>query len=117
FIQGLGLSILQTAVNPYVTIIGPIESAARRISIMGICNKFAGFLSPIILGSILLSNLDNLKAEIETKLSPEQELSILTELSHRIINPYIILTVILLLVALFIRLSPLPEIKEEQTEE
>src|SRR5690606_11461979 len=49
FIQGLGLSILQTAVNPYVTIIGPIESAARRISIMGICNKAAGFLSPIIL--------------------------------------------------------------------
>ena len=42
FALGTGLAILQTAANPFVTIIGPIESAARRISIMGICNKFAG---------------------------------------------------------------------------
>lgn len=39
FVQGAGLAILQTASNPYISIIGPIDSAARRISIMGICNK------------------------------------------------------------------------------
>ncbi|MBR1957954.1 MAG: MFS transporter, partial [Tidjanibacter sp.] len=48
FSLGTGLAILQTAANPFVTIIGPIESAARRISIMGICNKFAGIISPFI---------------------------------------------------------------------
>src|SRR5687767_9754091 len=39
FIQGMGLALLQTASNPYISIVGPIESAAKRISIMGICNK------------------------------------------------------------------------------
>ena len=56
FIQGTGLALLQTAVNPYVTIIGPRESAAKRISIMGIANKFAGVIAPIILASIILKD-------------------------------------------------------------
>jgi MFS transporter, FHS family, L-fucose permease len=112
FIQGLGLSILQTASNPYVTIIGPIESAAKRISLMGICNKAAGFLSPIILGSILLSNMDNMKAELEKNTDPTAQNIILTELSGRIITPYIILTIVLVLVAIFIRYSPLPDVQD-----
>ena len=116
FTQGLGLSILQTASNPYVTIVGPIESAAKRISMMGIFNKFAGFLSPIILGSILLSNLDALNTQLVTDTDPAAREQILNELSRRIINPYITLTVVLLAVALFIRLSPLPEVKDEGNE-
>lgn len=52
FIQGAGMALLQTASNPYVTIIGPIESAARRISIMGICNGVAGVIAPAILGFV-----------------------------------------------------------------
>jgi MFS family permease len=50
FVQGTGMALLQTASNPYVTIIGPRESAAKRISMMGIANKFAGAIAPIILG-------------------------------------------------------------------
>ncbi len=42
FIQGLGMTLLQTASNPYITILGPIESGAKRIAIMGIANKIAG---------------------------------------------------------------------------
>ena len=61
FIQGTGLAILQTASNPYVTILGPIESAAKRISIMGVANKFAGILSPIILGAIVLDGIDKIE--------------------------------------------------------
>ena len=53
FTLGTGLAILQTAANPYVTIIGPIESAARRISIMGLCNKFAGIISPLIFAALV----------------------------------------------------------------
>lgn len=53
FILGTGLALLQTAVNPFITIIGPTESAAVRISIMGICNKFAGFISPLVLSALI----------------------------------------------------------------
>src|SRR5258706_138822 len=52
FVIGTGLALLQTASNPYITIVGPIESAAKRISIMGVCNKTAGGLAPLILGAI-----------------------------------------------------------------
>lgn len=114
FMQGIGLCLLQTAVNPYVTIIGPIESAAQRISVMGICNKAAGFLSPIVVGSILLHNMDSLKQQLEQNTGNKEQL--LTELSNRIINPYITLTIVLLIVAIFIRFSPLPDIKDEEND-
>ncbi|MGZ5219205.1 MAG: MFS transporter, partial [Chitinophagaceae bacterium] len=54
FVIGTGIALLQTACNPYVTILGPIESAAKRISIMGICNKGAGAIAPLIMGAIML---------------------------------------------------------------
>lgn len=113
FTQGLGLSILQTASNPYVTILGPIQSAAKRISIMGICNKFAGFLSPVIFGALLLGNLDALTIELTAVDGTAEQEALLSELSRRIINPYLTLTGVLLATALFIRFSPLPEITEE----
>lgn len=114
FTQGLGLSILQTATNPYVTILGPEDSAAKRISIMGIANKAAGILSPIILASILLHNIDDLKKQLPTVIDPAQKEQILSELSSRIINPYITLTVVLIVLAILLRVSPLPEVKEEE---
>src|SRR5213075_2581033 len=64
FVQGMGLALLQTASNPYISIIGPIESAAKRISIMGICNKTAGILSPLILSTIVLKNANELQDKI-----------------------------------------------------
>ena len=63
FIMGTGLALLQTAANPFVTIIGPIESAARRISIMGICNKFAGIISPLIFAFLVIKPTDKLIME------------------------------------------------------
>ncbi|MBC8082720.1 MAG: MFS transporter, partial [Hymenobacter sp.] len=65
FIQGAGLALLQTASNPYASILGPIESAAQRISIMGICNKIAGALSPVIIGAVVLKGA----AELENQLA------------------------------------------------
>ena len=56
FVEGAGLALLQTASNPYVTIIGPRESAAKRMSIMGIANKFAGAIAPVILASVILKD-------------------------------------------------------------
>ncbi len=109
FIIGTGLSLLQTASNPYITIVGPIESAARRISIMGICNKVAGVLAPVILGAIILADADTLTEGL--RLMDEQErMQTLHALAKRVIMPYAVMSGVLLLLALFVRFSSLPEI-------
>ena len=65
FVIGAGLALLQTASNPYISIIGPIESAAQRIAFMGICNKFAGILAPIGFGALVLRGLDNFADQVK----------------------------------------------------
>lgn len=99
FVIGTGLALLQTASNPYVTILGPSESAAQRISVMGICNKVAGILSQVIFGGLLLSSAAG-AAKLET-----------------VIMPYGIMTAILVALALWVRFSSLPEVEAEETEE
>lgn len=109
FILGTGLTVLQTAVNPYITLLGPPDRAAQRISIMGICNKFAGVLAPIIFGAIMLGNASGLLDEIE-QLSTSAKAARLDDLARQVIVPYSVLTVFLLLVAVLIRYTHLPEI-------
>jgi glucose/galactose transporter len=114
FVQGAGLALLQTAVNPYVSILGPIESAAKRISIMGICNKVAGMLSPIILGALVLKNATAIESQVASASDAAQKNVLLNELATRVITPYIIIAVVLLLLALMIKRSKLPEIEETE---
>ena len=116
FIIGCGLVFLETAANPYVTIIGPIESAARRISIMGICNKFAGIISPLIFAALILKADDSeLFAMIESgTLDAVTQSAMLDELIQRVIVPYAILGVLLLLAGISIRYSVLPEINTDE---
>lgn len=116
FIQGTGLALLQTASNPYISIVGPIESAAKRISIMGICNKVAGMLSPLILGALVLKNASNIEAQVQTTTNAVEKAALLDELSARVITPYIIMAVLLLLLALMIRKSSLPQIEAGEDE-
>lgn len=117
FVQGLGLAILQTASNPYVTILGPMESAAKRISIMGICNKVAGILSPLILATVVLKGIDELEAHLLTVTDPAQHAALLDQLASRVIGPYIIMTIVLLGLAVMLRVSKLPEVESEQEDE
>ena len=116
FSIGTGLAILQTAANPYVTIIGPIDSAARRISIMGICNKFAGIISPLIFAALILKADDSeLFALIESgTLDTITQSVMLDELIQRVIVPYTILGILLLLAGIVIRYSVLPEINTDE---
>lgn len=116
FCIGTGLAILQTAANPYVTIIGPIESAARRISIVGLCNKFAGIISPLIFAAVILNANDSemfrqLKEGLITGADKE---IVLDELIGRVMVPYAFLSVLLLAFGLFIRYSPLPDINTKE---
>lgn len=115
FIQGTGLAILQTASNPYVTILGPIESAAKRISIMGVANKFAGILSPIILGSVVLTGIDDLVARV-AEMDAVANATELDLLAHKVILPYLIMAVVLVILATLVRYSALPEVEQEVDE-
>src|SRR5688572_13525367 len=100
FVQGMGLALLQTASNPYISIIGPIESAAKRISIMGICNKIAGALSPIILSALVLSRATEIESKIISATDNATRDTLLQELAGRIILPYEIMAGVLVLLAL-----------------
>ena len=113
FIQGTGLAVLQTASNPYVTILGPIESAARRISIMGVANKFAGILSPVILGAVVLEGADQLVDSL-VGMDAASRAAELDMLARRVINPYIIMAVVLFVLAGLVRFSSLPEVEAEE---
>jgi glucose/galactose transporter len=111
FITGSGLSLLQTASNPYVSILGPIESAAKRISIMGICNKAAGIISPIILSLFVLKGINKLEEKVNAAPSVEAKDAILNDFASKVYVPYLIMAGVLLILALWILRSPLPEIK------
>jgi FHS family L-fucose permease-like MFS transporter len=113
FVIGTGLTLLQTASNPYVTVLGPIESAAQRISIMGICNKIAGILAVFILGGIVLKDVDALQERLH-QLTPADKEAELNALALRVVDPYIIIAVALSLLAVIIYFIHLPEIKEEE---
>jgi len=112
FVIGTGLALLQTASNPYITILGPIESAAKRISVMGICNKGAGALAPLIMGAFLLKDSDALIERLKT-MDVVQKATELDALASRVIVPYIVIAAVLIGLAIFIYFSSLPEVKAE----
>jgi len=116
FIMGTGLSILQTASNPYVIELGAPESAAQRVSIMGICNKVAGAISPLILGSIILKNIDKLEEQL-VHMDITQRTMELDLLASKAIVPYVIIMISLFVLGLFVRFSPLPNIDEAEEED
>ncbi|MDR1675055.1 MAG: sugar MFS transporter [Tannerella sp.] len=114
FTMGAGLAVLQTAANPYVIIIGPIERAAQRLSIMGVCNKCAGIVSPLIFAAFTLKVTDS---ELFAALPLMDEVTrnaALDELVRRVALPYAFLGILLLGAGLFIRYSVLPEINSEE---
>ena len=99
FLIGIGLTVLQTASNPYATILGPRESAAQRISFLGVANKLAGIISQFIFGGLLLTGANAVSG---------------TATLEKVVTPYLILTGILVVLAGLIRFSNLPEVSEEQ---
>ncbi|MGX5816563.1 sugar MFS transporter [Chitinophaga lutea] len=114
FALGTGLAVLQSAANPYITILGPKESAAQRISIMGICNKGAGILAPIIFALVILRATDtDLFKELPT-MAPAAKEAALDAFVRRVIGPYSVLGAVLFLLGLVVRYSPLPEINTDR---
>lgn len=116
FIQGAGMTIIQTASNPYITILGPIESAAKRISIMGICNKFAGALGSIIFGVLLLSGIKEINEKLDLFKGAERD-AILDQMADSVVGPYIIMAIALGILGVLINFAPLPDLNLGENEE
>jgi glucose/galactose transporter len=116
FVIGTGMALLQTASNPYVSIIGPIESAASRISIMGICNKVAGIIGGLIFGYIALSDADAVIQSLQT-MDDATKSATLDALAARVIVPYIVIATVLAVFAVRILFSSLPDINDEGSSE
>lgn len=117
FTIGLGLAILQTAANPYVTILGPQERAAQRISIMGICNKGAGILAPLLFAAVILRATDTTLFAALENMGEMEKNAALDALIRRVIVPYAAMGTVLTGLGLMVRLSPLPEINTEHENE
>jgi glucose/galactose transporter len=113
FSIGAGLALLQSAANPYITILGPKERAAQRFSIMGICNKGAGILAPLLFAAVIFRATDSGMLDSLDTMTPDQKNTVLHELIQRVIVPYACVGTFLFLIGLFIRYSPLPEIDTE----
>ncbi|UFH46347.1 sugar MFS transporter [Flavobacterium galactosidilyticum] len=114
FVMGTGLAILQTAANPYVVVIGPRESAAARISVLGLANKFAGFIAPLALTALVLSNMKDYTADKIALLDSAAKAQALDSLALQLQTPYIYMGIVILILAVIIRMSPLPEINLDE---
>jgi glucose/galactose transporter len=114
FIEGTGMALLQTASNPYITILGPPESAAKRMSIMGIANKFAGAIAPIILSHFILKDSAILESKLTEAADAVARTAILDELASRVVGPYIVMSVVLVLLGLLLKLAHLPEVDTDK---
>ncbi|HMR16893.1 MAG TPA: sugar MFS transporter, partial [Mariniflexile sp.] len=116
FIQGIGMTLLQTASNPYITILGPIESGAKRIAIMGIANKTAGALGSLIFGALLLSGIDEVKEKLGTATVAEKGV-LLDTMADSVFMPYLIMAIVLFILGILIRKAPLPHVEAIEPEE
>ncbi|WP_215397171.1 sugar MFS transporter [Rheinheimera oceanensis] len=113
FVVGSGLTLLQTASNPYLVRVGPEQSAAARISLMGILNKSAGVLAPLVFTWLVLQDLGHITAESLALLDEAQRLQQLEMLSLQLITPYAGIAVAILLLAVALRFSALPDLPAE----
>ncbi|MFC0087390.1 glucose/galactose MFS transporter, partial [Dyella flava] len=111
FVIGAGLSLLQTASNPYISILGPIDSAAQRIAIMGICNKVAGALAPLAFGALVMTGIDAFLDQVAKITAGPARDALLNDFAARVFWPYMSLAGLLVVLAIWILMSSLPEIK------
>lgn len=111
FVIGAGLSLLQTASNPYISILGPIDSAAQRVAIMGICNKGAGALAPYVFGALVLNGIGDFAQKVKAAPTPAAAAALLNGFAARVYWPYMAMAGLLVLLAIWVVRSSLPEIK------
>ncbi len=113
FVIGAGLSLLQTASNPYISVLGPIESGAQRIALLGIFNKLAGAMAPVVIGQLILNGIGEMQAKVEAAVDPAARELVLNSFANRVHLPYLIMGAFLAVIAVFVYKSPLPNLGED----
>ncbi|WP_407482084.1 L-fucose:H+ symporter permease [Elizabethkingia meningoseptica] len=112
FVIACGLAFLETAANPYVTILGPEETATRRLNFSQSFNGLAAFIAPIVGGKYILSEQTLTDAQLKA-LSPEALDAYITHEAASVKGPYLILGIIIIIVMLLFVFTKLPDIKHE----
>ncbi|MFT9381697.1 glucose/galactose MFS transporter [Gluconobacter sp. P5B12] len=111
---GAGLSLLQITINPYVSFLGDHDRAAQRIAIMGVANKFAGIVAPSLFAIIVMPHVGEVAASIHNApVGPERD-AILIKFTTAVHTPYRVMAGLLVLLAILVARSSLPEITIEQ---
>ncbi|WP_439585124.1 L-fucose:H+ symporter permease [Dyadobacter bucti] len=113
FIIASGLTLLETAANPYITVLGDTDSATQRLNFAQSFNGLAAFLAPLMGGTFILSGV-NLSEQEQQSMSASQLNEYLTAEASSVQMPFIVIGIVVLLVALLIWRTPLPEIQEEK---
>ncbi len=113
FVIGAGLSLLQTASNPYISVLGPIESGAQRIALLGIFNKLAGACAPFVIGALILKGIGEMQAKVDAAADEAARQAILNGLAERIHMPYLAMGAFLAVIAFFVYKSPLPNVGDD----
>ena len=113
FVIGAGLSLLQTASNPYISVLGPIESGAQRIALLGIFNKLAGALAPVVIGTLILNGIGQMQAQVDATTDPTARDALLNAFASRIHLPYLVMGAFLAVIAAFVYKSPLPNLSDD----
>lgn len=112
-VLGMGLALLQVAINPYVSFLGPENRSAQRIAIMGICNKLGGIVAPVALATLAMRHMADISATLPALTDPVQRLSVQQDFLNSVYWPYMGMAFFLALTALWVLRSSLPEIRTD----
>lgn len=115
FIIACGLTFLETAANPYVTILGPAATATRRLNFSQSFNGLAAYIAPAYIGPMILSGKNLTQTEQDAMNSSELHAYLLEEAAS-VKMPYLVLGLIILAVAVVIYFTKMPDIKDENKE-
>ncbi|GBR55796.1 glucose/galactose MFS transporter [Gluconobacter sphaericus] len=110
-ILGAGLSLMQVVVNPLVSLLGPSDRAAQRIAVMGVCNKFAGILAPIVLATVVMGDIDHVAQSASAAPDAAARNAVLNTFVHAIYTPYMGMALLLLVAAVTVVFCPLPNLQ------
>ncbi|WP_127347404.1 sugar MFS transporter [Pseudidiomarina mangrovi] len=113
FVVGSGLTILQTASNPYITRLGPEQSAAARIAVMGILNKCAGVLAPLFFTWLVLADLPQISQSMLASLPAPERAEQVELMASQLITPYVGMALFLMVVAALFATIKLPPVEEQ----
>jgi FHS family L-fucose permease-like MFS transporter len=111
FVMACGQCVLEVAANPYVTVLGPAESAARRLNTAQAFNALGAVITPILGARFILSGVEHSSADLSSMTPAAIEAWRSTEAAG-VKGPYFVITAIFVVVGIMIAFSKLPEVHE-----